>query len=217
MGYPRLFEIIRNAARLAALGEWREFNFRLRILLGQIDLDFSSQADLNLPEEKCYDYADSGGLHLERILRDLDITSDDAIIDIGSGKGGALFTFSKYPFGRIAGCEISAELIETARKNLAVMKVDNVELIMRDAVEFRELDDFNYIYFFNPFPGTVMREVIDNIVASLQRRPRRVTIIYFNPECHEVIVNETPFVKLKEYQQNALKYYLYSNPEQASA
>jgi hypothetical protein len=62
----RVFEILKNAVKLLCLGEWREFVFRVRILLGQIDLRFSSQADLDLPADRCYDYADSGGLHLEK-------------------------------------------------------------------------------------------------------------------------------------------------------
>ncbi len=207
----RFFEIVKNAFKLLILGEWREFEFRLRILLGQIDLHSSSPADLKLPVERCYDYADSGGLHLEKILKDLQIRSQDAIVDFGSGKGGPLFTFSKYSFGKITGCEISAELVAIARKNLRIMQVENVDFVVGDASEFIELADYNYFYFFNPFPEAVMREVVANIVASLEQRPRKATIIYFNPECHEIIISGTPFRKIKEYPQNVLKYFVYTN------
>ncbi|MBI5446641.1 MAG: class I SAM-dependent methyltransferase [Deltaproteobacteria bacterium] len=200
-----------NALWLLARADWREFIFRLQVRLGKIDLKPCSLEELNLSEERSYYYADSGGLHLEEILKECDITSRDAIVDFGSGKGGALFTFSKYPFRKITGCELSPELVAIARKNLDVVRVRNVTFVTGDAAQFEELDEYNYFYFFNPFPCSVMSAVISNIAISLGRRPRRATIIYCNPECHDAVVLEGPFVKVKEYDLCQLKYYVYSN------
>ena len=203
--------MIRNAFSLMSRGEWRELNFRLRVRLGQIDLKTSGPGDPDYSEERGYHYADSGGLHLEKILKTLNITSEDSIVDFGSGKGGVLFTFSKFPFAKITGCEVYPELAEIAKRNLKVMGVKNVSIVVADAADFKDLDGYNFFYFFNPFPADVMAAVVKNIVSSLSKKPRKVRLIYFNPECHDVIVKDTPFTKVGEYPQNGLKYHVYSN------
>ena len=52
------------------------------------------------------------------IRRALDTLGDIAgytFIDIGCGKGRPLVVASEYPFARILGCDISAELVKTAK------------------------------------------------------------------------------------------------------
>ena len=36
-------------------------------------------------------------------------------------------------------------------------------------------------------------------------------IIYFNPEYHDSVVTDSPFVKIKEFNHHRLSYYIYSN------
>lgn len=200
-----------NALSLILKGEWREFVFRVRVHLQKIDLRNTALEELHLPEERCHYYANSGGVHLERVLRSLGITRDDAIVDFGSGKGGALITMSRYPFAKILGVEISPELVEIARSNLEKLSIGTVRTVVSDAADFTDLDDYNYFYFFSPFPGEVMRAVIGNIGASLARLPRKATIIYFNPEFHEAVVTDSPFVKVRELDHHALRYFIYTN------
>ena len=50
------------------------------------------------------------------------ITNDDAIIDIGCGKGSMLYLFSQYPFKLVGGLEYSGELVAIAERNLAILR-----------------------------------------------------------------------------------------------
>ncbi len=202
---------IKNAFSLLFRGEFREFIFRVRVYLGDIDLRNASTEDLGLSPDRSHEYSNSGGLHLETVLKSLKITSDDAIVDFGSGKGGALITFSKYPFLKITGVELSPGLAAVAARNLEKLNIKNVDMAISDAACFTDLDGYNYFYFFNPFPASIMSAVIKNIAASLGRRPRKATIIYFNPEFHESVVTDSPFVKTKEYHHYRLSYYVYTN------
>lgn len=202
---------ILNALSLLLHGEWREFMFRVRVHVCKIDLKNAYLDELNLPEERSHYYANSGGLHLEKVLRDLKITPRDAIVDFGSGKGGALITFSRYPFAKIAGVELSPELVAIAEKNLTKLNITNVTMTVCDAADFAALDEYNYFYFFSPFPAAVMSAVIRNISASLAHTPRKATIIYFNPEYHYAVVTDSPFVKISELNHHELNYYIYSN------
>jgi hypothetical protein len=201
----------KNALSLLSRGELREFIFRVKVHLLHVDLKNAYLDELDLPEERCHYYANSGGLHLEKVLRSLEITPHDAIIDFGSGKGGALITFSRFPFAQITGVELSAELVAIAQENLRKLKIGNITMKVCDAADFTDLDGYNYFYFFSPFPANVMSAVMRNISSSLSRKPRKSIVIYFNPECHDAVVNDSPFVKVKEFHHHKLEYYIYSN------
>lgn len=201
----------KNALLLLLRGKWREFFFRVRVHAQKIDLRNVYLNELNLPEERCHYYANSGGLHLEKVLNSLKITPLDAIVDFGSGKGGALITFSRYPFSKIAGVELSPELVAIAEENFRKLNISNITMRVSDAADFTDLDEYNYFYFFSPFPCSVMSAVMRNICASLIARPRKAVIIYFNPECHAAVVTDSPFVKVSEYHHHELGYYVYAN------
>jgi len=201
----------KNAISLIFKGEWREFAIRWRVYLGHVDLKQVYLEELHLPEDRCYYYANSGGLHLEKVLKALKITPGDAIIDFGCGKGGVLITLAKYPFAKITGIELSPKLVAIAKQNLSRLKIKNVSIALSDAADFTDLDDYNFFYFFNPFPCNVMGAVMANISISLAKKPRKATIIYFNPECHETVIHGSLFVKTDEFRHHDLSYYIYTN------
>ncbi len=201
----------RNALLLLMSGEWREFLFRVRVHVLKIDLKNVYLDELQLSEQRSHYYANSGGLHLEKVLRELKIAPSDAILDFGSGKGGALIAFCKFPFAKIAGVELSPELVDIAKENLKKLRIGNVAMTVSDAAVFTDLDHYNYFYFFSPFPYPVMQAVMGNIKASLLSRPRKATIIYFNPECHAAVVADSPFVKVREFHHHELGFYIYAN------
>jgi len=204
---PRL-RGIKNALLLVLRGEWREFLIRLRISLGHIDLkDDPTEA----VTERTHYYADSGGLAFDKIMANFNITPHDAIVDFGCGKGGILISLSKYPFSRITGVEIAPELVEIAESNIRKLKIGNVDIVCSDAAEFKELDEYNYFYFFDPFPCSVMQDVIDNIEKSILEQPRDVIIIYLNPHCHELIKASNIFIKTKELPHFEHKCFIYEN------
>jgi SAM-dependent methyltransferase len=186
------------------------------IFLGQIDLKLVTIDTLNLSSENCNSYSDSGRNDLQNLLSTLNITKRDTIIDFGCGKGGALITFADYPFSKITGIEISNELVIIAQKNLSKLKIINAEIFCCDAKEFNMIDDYNYIYLFNPFPCSVMRIVIKNITSSITKRKRRINIIYLNPECHNVIIENGVFSKVKEIKHHNHVFYIYNNEHEIS-
>jgi SAM-dependent methyltransferase len=204
---------IRNALAFLRRGEWGELLFRLRVYFGKVDLTYASVRELGLQPGRSHDYRHSGGIHLERILDSLKINSRDAIVDFGSGKGGALITFAKYPFSRITGVELLPELVTIARRNLKILKIANVQMVISDAALLTDLDDYTHFYFYSPFPRSVMAAVMVNLKESLFRRPRRAFIIYCNPEFHDTVITDSPFVKLREFRHQSLglPVYLYSN------
>jgi precorrin-6B methylase 2 len=200
---------IKNASSLLIHGEWREFILRLQVFLGIIDLKIDNPDAL--PTERTHQYSNSGGHNLKKVLNSLHITPHDTIVDFGSGKGGALITFSMYPFKTITGVEIAPELVAITEENLKKLRISNVNVVVSDATDFTDLAGYNYFYFFNPFPGEIMKQVVQNIESSLNIKPRKIVIIYLNPEFHNVVIENSSFKKIDEYNHHVLRYYIYTN------
>jgi SAM-dependent methyltransferase len=173
-----------------------------------VDLTYVPLTHLGLDGARSCEYADSGGPELEDVLRELPITSTDVALDLGCGKGGALFSLSKF-FRRVTGVEISPELAAVAEKNIEKLGIGNVGVIRSDAATFDILDEYTYVYMFNPFTSPVMKQVLENLRASLERRPRSLIVIYKNPVCSEML-RSTGFTLLRTFSHASQPFHVYA-------
>jgi SAM-dependent methyltransferase len=135
----------------------------------------------------------SGGVFLADILKTLDIPKGSRIIDLGCGKGSAMCTMARFPFEEVAGVELSDALVRIAKINAAKLRLRNLTFNVSDAADFTDYDRFSHLYMFNPFPAVVMEAVMNNLVISLARRPRRITIIYCFPVCDDTVMQSGLF------------------------
>ncbi len=101
--------------------------------------------------------------HLGRILRDLNLQKEDVFLDYGSGKGRVLINVAKRQVGRVIGLEISPELVAICEGNIkqAMPKLKCLDLTVKCAngADWPVPDDCNVLFFFNPFPDTVLENV----------------------------------------------------------
>jgi SAM-dependent methyltransferase len=150
-----------------------------------VDFDFVSVEDLRVPSDCAHVHSNSGGPTLARGFETIDVPAGSVALDLGSRKGSAALTLSGAGFAEVIGVELSGKLIEIARDNAARLRQRNVRFVQADAAAFGEYDGVTRIL---PFACGVMRQVVANLVASLARAPRPLTIVYRNPLCHDVIV-----------------------------
>jgi SAM-dependent methyltransferase len=104
-------------------------------------------------------------------------------LDYGCGKGRACVAAAALGFRSVTGLELSPELADTARRNLARMRwrrTRRVEIVAGDARSYEIPADVSVIYFFHPFVGQVLRTVMGQMRASLARAPRPLHVVYFN-------------------------------------
>jgi len=130
-------------------------------------------------------------------------------IDIGSGKGRTLLMASDFPFRRIIGVELLAELHQIARENIRRYKNEHqqsfaIESQCVDAREFEFPNDPLVLYFFNPLPQSGMKTVLSHLEQSLKACPRDAYIVYHNPEHRSLL--ESSF--LREF-ASAHQYVIY--------
>lgn len=208
---------LRRGTILILSGRWRQLFWMAKCGKWQkdlakrgIDLSFAGVDALGLERTQSHDHCATPGPELRHLVKTLHATASDKFLDIGCGKGSALIALADCPFSRIAGCDISPELIRIAEKNLRQLHIEHASLYCADAAKFTDIDEYTYFYFFNPFPRAVFEAVIGNIRESLLRAPRQITIIYRNPIFADSM-ERGPFVKVRESRYTDKAYFIYRN------
>jgi precorrin-6B methylase 2 len=123
---------------------------------------------------------------LPKVLPPSSVSDQDVFIDLGSGMGRAVLeAAAHYRFAKIIGVELSPELNEIARQNLATtrrrLRCKNIELICADLREYELPDDVTVIFVNNSIRGSIFHRMLDEISASMKRNPRRMRFVYVNP------------------------------------
>ena len=170
----------------------------------RLGVDFSSwrsNEELGIDKERGNQYQPTTR-GLRRVLKKLPVGPEDAIIDIGCGKGKAMYLMSSFPFGRIDGFDLSEDLCAIARQNLKRLKMEKSRVYCGDAVTFDQYDAYNYFYIFNSFPEAVFQKMLAHIQKSLECKPRKVYFIYLNPVYHDCLIKSGTFSFL--FEQKAL-------------
>lgn len=139
--------------------------------------------EIGLIEGQCNGYEPS--YDMPGIFGYLNIKEGDKLLDVGCGKGFAMYLFANFPFSRIDGVELSSELADIAEDNLKKLFPDEKErfhIYRENALEFNNLDEYNYIYMYNPFPPEVVGRFAEKLKESAKNGNRKLTVIYQNPQ-----------------------------------
>lgn len=136
-------------------------------------------------------------------MKRLNIRHEDYVfVDLGSGKGRTLLGASHYPFRELIGVDFSSELNEIARTNLQNYRNRRRKSLRwrveyGDAAEFRFPDENVVLFLFNPFDATILRGVLENIVAYIRGCRKSIYIVYCNPmnatvfdSCQQLVLQE---------------------------
>lgn len=105
-------------------------------------------------------------------------------IDWGSGLGRVVVAASAHPYREVIGVEYSPELCASARENVdrarARRKTGAVRIVNVDAREFPVPRDSTVMFFYNPFRGGLLTDVVRNIRNSWAANPRRMIFLVAN-------------------------------------
>ena len=132
-------------------------------------------------------------------------------VDLGSGKGRTLLMASEYPFRKIVGVELIAELHRAAEENIqayhsATQRCPNIEGVCADACAFSFPDEPLVLYLFNPLPESGLRRLIAGLEKSLAANPRPVYVLYHNPQLEHVVGERAGFVRVGGTDQYSIYY-----------
>jgi SAM-dependent methyltransferase len=129
----------------------------------------------------------SGG---RRVVRRLRLGPQDVFLDIGCGAGRVACLVARSSISRVIGLDLDTRMVELATANAAGLRgrKSPIEIVHADATEFEVPDDVTWVYMHNPFGGEVMDAALRRMLASMDRRQRRMRLVYINPKEHEVVV-----------------------------
>ena len=185
--------ILRNA-----VGNLRRYGWRKTILLYQTRVveayrdrklgvrtrGFIDRRELGHTDESVdYDPIDYGCL--DRVFTYLRPQTEDVFLDYGCGKGRVVVTAATYPFAKVLGIELSPDLSEAARENVASagerLCCRQLHIVTADATTYDVPDDVTVVFLFNPFTGSILSAVQDNLRKSLLRCARPMQVVYVHP------------------------------------
>jgi SAM-dependent methyltransferase len=122
---------------------------------------------------------------LPRALHVVGVSEADTFVDFGCGKGRIVHQAARRPFRRVIGLEVSPALADVARANLAARRCQHrsgsVEIVVSDAAGYEVPDDVTIGYLFAPFEGETFDALLRSVIASIDRNPRPVRLIYVFP------------------------------------
>jgi SAM-dependent methyltransferase len=155
--------------------------------------DVISLEELGIAEADRVGHVPSPWGALRRVLDVSEVGPDDVFVDIGSGLGRVVYLAARhYPFARVEGLEISERLAARSRANLERvrhrLRCRDVRIVNADLLDYELPDDVTVVYCFNPFKRGIFEALLVKILASIDRRPRAVTLIYLNPVEHELVL-----------------------------
>ncbi len=185
LGFLRLFNFQKTPAYLLSrMLDLRRYDREHGVdTAGLIELD---RLDIESPgKEHGTRYSGAAPWQFKEGLDQIPIDHGDyTFIDIGSGKGSALFQASDYPFKAIIGVEFARALHEAALRNIATFRsrtqrCRNLTAICEDAASYRYPAGPWVLFFNSPFALPVWKSVAENIARS-PRGPKTSYLIFMN-------------------------------------
>lgn len=146
-----------------------------------------------------FDYQAVEVFAIETLLDGLGIDYTASVfVDLGAGKGRVVMIASKLPFRRLIGVEISPDLAKQALHNFVQFEraggnARERSMVIGDCAAYEFPHEPLVIFLYNPFGAKIMTQVIENLLQSLARAPRRVNVVYFRPELAELWGNAPGF------------------------
>ncbi len=137
--------------------------------------------------------------------------SNYTFIDIGAGKGRAMFVASEFPFHQVIGIELNPTLADTAQLNLdhwlashaadtTTAPLAPIRLFEQDALTFDLPRTPTLAFLFHPFEAPILKLLLRRIEARFAKRPGSPApafdLLYVNAECRAVLDQHPGFTRL---------------------
>lgn len=139
-----------------------------------------------------FHYQGASYLQLIRILNKIYLfTKDFEFVDIGCGKGRAVFVAESVGYTNLTGIELDGALVSEAIDNLKIypLKKNNsqVEFLQANALNYKYKNTKTVYFLFNPFNEEILSEVLKKIKTE---STSETWFIYMNPLYPKPFENE---------------------------
>jgi SAM-dependent methyltransferase len=163
------------------------------------EFGIDTRTSLTFPKEdgsEQYPYQPVTKSHFRSATRLLPIEPNEfTFIDLGCGKGTALFLAAKRGFVRVIGVEIVQELLDQARNNCLHLSdkrkslSDRIDLTLGDAADYDFPSGPKVLFLFNPFGEETLHKVLAHFIFSVRMDTAPSYLLYRNPILHSVVLS----------------------------
>lgn len=126
-----------------------------------------------------------------------------SFVDVGAGKGRALFLAAEFGFRKIVGVELNPDLARIAQLNLALWRrwaraksEKRIRVIRGDALEFRWPRTPLLVYLYNPFDCSLVAQLAARLAVAARSGSPLVDLLYVNPTCTDTLTMQGLFTRL---------------------
>jgi SAM-dependent methyltransferase len=120
-------------------------------------------------------------------------TDDGGFIDIGCGKGRVMIVAAAYGFKDVWGIDFSRAFCDEAEAITSSYARKHPEtrftVIHGNASAFEIPAAISTFFLFNPFDEVILWMAVSQIVKSQEEYPRRIRILYANPQHQSVFID----------------------------
>ena len=129
-------------------------------------------------------------------LQSLPSLEEYAFVDLGCGKGRPLVVASEFPFRRVVGVELSAQLADVARANAAIIAAREpgrpaIEIETGDATAVHAHAPCVVYFLYNSFGRSLVEALVQNLVRQLGQGLEHAFLVYYNP-VHSAVLDQSP-------------------------
>lgn len=124
-------------------------------------------------------------------------------LDIGAGKGRAMLLASQFPFLRVEGIELNADLAHIANANISLWNNDleanslsPLHLHHADATTHPLPPEPTLAFLFHPFELPLLRRFLRHIEISISNNPHPFDLLYVNAEHDSYLDHHPAFTRL---------------------
>ena len=124
-------------------------------------------------------------------------------LDIGAGKGRAMLLASQFPFLRVEGVELNADLARIANANISLWHNDlqanalsPLILHHADATTHPLPSEPVLAFLFHPFELPILRRFLRHVEQSISHNPRPFDLLYVNAEHDSYLDHHPAFTRL---------------------
>ncbi len=125
------------------------------------------------------------------------VDRDDVFVDLRCGEGKAVFLTARlFRLREVIGVDCTPELAERAAltaERLGYRLRTPVRIERADAASWRIPDDVTIVYLHDLPVGEVFEQAMEAVVASVDRCPRRLTLIYGSPTHRDLLLANPRF------------------------
>ncbi|MEH6941912.1 class I SAM-dependent methyltransferase [Bacillus sp. JJ722] len=122
---------------------------------------------------------------LQKLTEYMPLSSKDRVVDFGCGKGRLNFFVHHTCQASVLGIEMDEGFYQEALANLASYgkkaSTENIQFLCCLAQDYEVNRRDNVFYFFNPFSVQIFRNVINQILLSVEQAKRDITVVFYYP------------------------------------